>query len=316
MASPLAAVGKERSDLASLPSNVMRTMPYTTYIAVGSYAIIAGSEDAAWLELCLLMNEILNAVFKFIPARIVGKQASLLRRPAGAADSGIYPQHHPKVSSTSGMPSGHAQTSGLLGTILTCYVLDLRAAREPETVSMIDVRVHATASAHTVCAIAYVWILAAAVMLSRTRFGGPLRVSVGGRSIAQHTCLQVAVGAIIGVCLGFTAYWCHLRRSGWWLGLVAACTVLALATAGAYLAESLSERGLKRTSRESGGHSDSTADSSSPGNGSSPGASAESASETRNGESLVGSGVADRPAAYELVKTTDPAVMGDRKSVV
>ena len=27
------------------------------------------------VQLCLLMNEILNAVFKFIPARIVGKQA-------------------------------------------------------------------------------------------------------------------------------------------------------------------------------------------------------------------------------------------------
>eukprot|EP00439_Symbiodinium_sp_Y106_P072136 s30_g13.t1 len=80
------SIPSDRSDLASLPSNVMRTMPYTTYIAVGSYAIIVGSEDAAWLELCLLMNEILNAVFKFIPARIVGKQASLLRRPAGAAD--------------------------------------------------------------------------------------------------------------------------------------------------------------------------------------------------------------------------------------
>ncbi|CAE7256458.1 unnamed protein product, partial [Symbiodinium sp. CCMP2456] len=84
----------------------------------------------------------------------------------------------------SGMPSGHAQTSSLLGTILTCYILDLRAAREPETVSMVAVSVHAAMSAHTVCAIAYVWILAAAVMLSRTRLGGPLRVSVGGRSIA------------------------------------------------------------------------------------------------------------------------------------
>eukprot|EP00439_Symbiodinium_sp_Y106_P003306 s9059_g1.t1 len=95
------------------------------------------------------------------------------------------------------MPSGHAQTSGLLGTILTCYVLDLRAAQEPETVSMAAVRVNAAMSAQTVCAIAYVWMLGI--------FGFPKG------SKYQYS---------------------------WWLGLVAACTVLALATAGAYLAES------------------------------------------------------------------------------
>ncbi|CAJ1400383.1 unnamed protein product [Effrenium voratum] len=97
----LHAAQQERSDLWLLPSNVMRTMPYTAYIAVGSYAVIFVSADAALLEVCLLTNEILNALFKFLSTRVIGKEALLLRRPRGAADSGIYPQHFPRVSSSS-----------------------------------------------------------------------------------------------------------------------------------------------------------------------------------------------------------------------
>eukprot|EP00435_Cladocopium_sp_Y103_P007065 s2004_g2.t1 len=109
----------ELSDLRLLPSNVMRSLPYTAYIAVGSYAVICWSRAAALLEVCLLTNEILNA-------------ARWLRRPRGAADSGIYPQHFPKLSTSNGMPSGHAQTSTLLATIFTCYVLDLQPQADPE----------------------------------------------------------------------------------------------------------------------------------------------------------------------------------------
>ncbi|CAL1153876.1 unnamed protein product, partial [Cladocopium goreaui] len=64
----------ELSDLRLLPSNVMRTLPYTTYIAVGSYAVLCWSREAALLEVCLLTNEILNAVFKKLSTLLLGKE--------------------------------------------------------------------------------------------------------------------------------------------------------------------------------------------------------------------------------------------------
>ncbi|CAJ1400382.1 unnamed protein product [Effrenium voratum] len=109
------------------------------------------------------------------------------------------------------MPSGHAQTSALLATILTCNILDVRVAEGPELPGAFIAA--APADAGVILPLLYVWLVAFCVMLSRTRFGGPLAVNIGGRQVAQHTCLQILVGAVVGVFLGLAAFWVHLGQS-------------------------------------------------------------------------------------------------------
>merc|ERR1719476_1009162 len=98
-------------------------MPYTSYVAVLSYAAIYLSPEAAWLTGGLVLNEVLNAGIKWV-LRKLAPESSMLRRPDGAIDSGIYPQHYPRPSTTSGMPSGHSQTSCFLAVVLTGAVID------------------------------------------------------------------------------------------------------------------------------------------------------------------------------------------------
>lgn len=193
----LHAAQEERSDLQLLPSNVMRSMPYTAYIAVGSYALIFWSQEAALLEALLLSNELLNAFFKKLASKLVGKEARWIKRPRGAADSGIYPQHFPKMSTSSGMPSGHAQTSALLATVFTCHLLDLQPHMDPDLPGIST----SPLEAKNVVPLVYVWLVALCVMFSRTRFGGPLAVNIGGRAVVQHSCLQILIGASLGLSL-------------------------------------------------------------------------------------------------------------------
>ncbi|CAK8999265.1 unnamed protein product [Durusdinium trenchii] len=265
----LHAAQEERSDLQLLPSNVMRSMPYTAYIAVGSYALIFWSQEAALLEALLLSNELLNAFFKKLASKLVGKEARWIKRPRGAADSGIYPQHFPKMSTSSGMPSGHAQTSALLATVFTCFLeltpgalqsrfLVPQAVRREwkiqsfrclssknlelwETSHLLDLQPHmdpdlpgistSPLEAKNVVPLVYVWLVALCVMFSRTRFGGPLAVNIGGRAVVQHSCLQILIGASLGLSLGISGFWLYLGQGGWWLGLVVAVLVMSLVIA-------------------------------------------------------------------------------------
>ncbi|CAK8999263.1 unnamed protein product [Durusdinium trenchii] len=223
----LHAAQEERSDLQLLPSNVMRSMPYTAYIAVGSYALIFWSQEAALLEALLLSNELLNAFFKKLASKLVGKEARWIKRPRGAADSGIYPQHFPKMSTSSGMPSGHAQTSALLATVFTCHLLDLQPHMDPDLPGIST----SPLEAKNVVPLVYVWLVALCVMFSRTRFGGPLAVNIGGRAVVQHSCLQILIGASLGLSLGISGFWLYLGQGGWWLGLVVAVLVMSLVIA-------------------------------------------------------------------------------------
>mmetsp|Transcript_97772 Transcript_97772/g.296851 ORF Transcript_97772/g.296851 Transcript_97772/m.296851 type:complete len:276 (+) Transcript_97772:2-829(+) len=185
-------------------------MPYTAHVAVGSYAVAFWCPHAAWLELGLLLMEALNAGTKCGLRRLLGPRAELLRRPEGAMDSGIYPQHCPRASTSSGMPSGHSQSSAFLATVFSCSVL----RRWPED----SAREEASGSlgVGTVgLSLCYVWLLALSVMVSRTRFAGILAVRVEGRPVAHHTVLQVVVGAAIGCLLGVAAVEWHQGRS--WL---------------------------------------------------------------------------------------------------
>lgn len=212
-------------ETSSLPANLMRTMPYTSYVAVSSYAVIFMSVEAALLMGGLILNEVLNAGTKWLLRRVSGKDASLLRRPEGAVDSGIYPQHYPRPSTTSGMPSGHSQTAGFLAVVLTSIVQERYSTDAGELGDSADDMVLGRQSA--LVPILYIWLIALAVMVSRTQFGGPLAVRVDGRVVAHHTVLQVLVGAATGSLLGLAAVDWHSGRSCLlWLGL--ACVTLSL----------------------------------------------------------------------------------------
>jgi membrane-associated phospholipid phosphatase len=79
------------------------------------------------------------------------------------ASAGIFPTHNPKLSTTSGMPSGHSQTAVFLAVVL-------HAKAKPGKAGL-----------------AFLAAMAAAVLISRTKYGGPLAVAVNG---PLHTLLQ------------------------------------------------------------------------------------------------------------------------------
>lgn len=195
-------------DHFSIPANIMRTMPYTSYVAVGSYAAIFFSAEAAWLLCGLGLNEVLNAGLKAALRKVFGAENSILRRPEGAVDSGIYPQHYPRPSSSSGMPSGHSQTAGFLAAILMMKVSD---AVDDSELGEGDEALPVA----WLLRLSYICLIALAVMISRTHFGGPLSLRVDGRTVAHHTVFQVIVGACIGLQLGFAAFAWY---SGHWTG--------------------------------------------------------------------------------------------------
>lgn len=180
------------SDGQHLLPNLMRVMPYTAYISVGSYAVVFACSEAGWLFSALMSNEVLNFALKkgFVMA---ASGSELLQRPKGAMDSGIFPQHFPMASTSSGMPSGHSQTSAFLATVLTHKVLQ-------------NVSCHVSSCwPQFAVSLGYVWSVAVLVMLSRTRFAGIFSVRISGRPVAHHTVLQVLAGACIGATLGHAA---------------------------------------------------------------------------------------------------------------
>lgn len=208
----------------SLLSNVMRTMPYTMYIATGSYAIIFGSGNASWFLVGQFGNECVVHVLKKVLQMVAGKDHVIVRRPSGAADSGIYPQHNPTASTSSGMPSGHSQMSAFAASVLSHEVwIDAGCEHLHCTVRPV---------AAAVASVSFLWVVAALVMTSRTRHGGILAVRVHGKIIAQHSTIQVIVGAAFGGCLGeAAAEWQRSRPIGLWMGtavVVFLLTVLAV----------------------------------------------------------------------------------------
>jgi len=230
----------EKAEANALPANLMRTMPYTAYVAVASYAAVFLSSNAAWLMLALVVGEVLNYTMKTCLRALVGPEATLLRRPDGAADSGIYPQHYPRESLSSGMPSGHGQTSAFLSTVFTRHILERRWYSCATSCSIWEV----------VLPICYVWLIAILVMVSRSRFAGVLGVRIDGRLVAHHTVLQVMVGATIGMCLGNSTFeW--FSGHGWLVWFWPPPVILLLTAAGAVL-----DQRYVRTHDNSSGGSD------------------------------------------------------------
>lgn len=223
-----------------MPPNIMRTMPITIYLAVGGYAAAFRSREAAWLELGLLCNELLNFSIKWSLRKIVGPHAELLRRPEGAMDSGLYPQREPKRSTSSGMPSGHSQTVGFLAASISPAVMagsqGAADARLVDSLQLVD----GESPLGPALSLTLVWFLALVVALSRTQFGGLLQVQVSGRRVAQHTLLQVTVGLLLGGLLGRAACTWHYGLR-WWPWVVAALGLLLLVLSAALLWDRLVE---------------------------------------------------------------------------
>lgn len=239
----------EKSEARALPANLLRTAPYTAYVAVGSYAVIFGSRRGAWLEAGLLLNEVLNAGLKWALKAVVGKDSQLLRRPRGAADSGIYPQHRPQLSTSSGMPSGHAQTSVFLAVLLSREVLHQHASPCADAglqggmpggaggeACLALVSAEAPLWSTATVPLCYVWLIALLVIVSRTRLGGPLglAVRVDGRPVAQHSFLQVVAGGLLGGLLGDAAgNFLDGKAESVWRGFLGVVVVLACILAAA-----------------------------------------------------------------------------------
>jgi len=223
-------------EASAIPANIMRTMPYTSYVAVASYAAIFLSKGALWLLGALIANEVLNAGTKWLLRR-VAPEATLLRRPDSAMDSGIYPQHYPRPSTTSGMPSGHAQTAALLLVLLAGIADTAEGGRMDDASGWGNVL--------NCLPWVYLSLMASAVMVSRTRFGGSLAVRVDGRIVAHHTVLQVLVGAALGACLGLAAWeWYAGRPFLVWLGIYIGIVML-VALAAIMDARTVRKRGDK-----------------------------------------------------------------------
>lgn len=179
----------EASDASSLLANIFRTFPYTIYIATGSYAACFGSIHAATLFGALLGQEAFNHLAKKTCKLIFGKDNATMKRPPGAMDTGIYPQHQPKTSTTQGMPSGHSQTSWFICTVMIQDILQSSRSGLGQLFSCL-----------------FAVVVASLVSISRTKHGGKLCVHVNGVQRPPHTTLQVLVGAVLGIILGFVAY--------------------------------------------------------------------------------------------------------------
>ena len=125
-----------------------------------------------------------NAALKAASRACFGNR-SWSRRPLGAQACGPFGEDY-------GMPSGHAQSVGLLAGFFTLYLL-LRRDSPPAPSS----RGKGGEAAHTAFLVALVWALAFAVSAQRVS--------------SCHTAAQVAAGFGVGVTLGAGAWVVYAR---------------------------------------------------------------------------------------------------------
>jgi len=193
----------EASDVKPMWANIVRTLPYTAYTSCFVYSVIFESQPAAALTAGLILNEAVNHLEKAL-LKALFPDSAILKRPAGAMDTAIFPAHKPKISTTQGMPSGHSQTAWFLATVLADNIFREYQQRS----AMGDAGSGALVSC--VARSLFVWGGAVLVSASRTSHGGRFCVSVDGVMRPPHTVLQVVVGGVIGVLFAAIALsWYH-----------------------------------------------------------------------------------------------------------
>ena len=107
----------EKAEASHVLANILRTTPYVAYTAALTVGLVYPESGGLKLFGALVANEGLNHGLKALIVQILGKN-ELTARPKGARDCGIYPQHRPQASYSSGMPSGHSQTACFLAGML------------------------------------------------------------------------------------------------------------------------------------------------------------------------------------------------------
>jgi len=132
---------------------------------------------AVILGLSSLLNQVLKEyVFKAIMDKdefpILGKGT----RPEGAKDCSDFIDPDNRISSSYGMPSGHAQTSALFGTFMILMIINERYSDKLKIVKCL-----------------VILALTFGIMISRVHF-------------KCHTFQQVTVGGIIGSMIGLGAF--------------------------------------------------------------------------------------------------------------
>ena len=125
------------------------------------------------MGLSSLLNQVLKEyIFKPIMDEdefpVLGKGT----RPKGAKDCSDFIDPDNRISSSYGMPSGHAQTSALFGTFMILMIINERYSNKLKIMKCL-----------------FVFALTLAIMMSRVHFG-------------CHTIQQVTVGGILGSIIG------------------------------------------------------------------------------------------------------------------
>jgi hypothetical protein len=162
--------------------NVLRTLPYTAYQASFVVGLLWPETQSLRFFVALMLQEGLNHGLKIVIKALL--PARITDRPKGAMDTGIYPSNVPKLSGSSGMPSGHSQT----GTFLCYYLLQMA---KPAAAGQI-----------------FIYGTTALLLLSRTKYGGKsISAHVEGKEITGcHTVAQVVAGGLLGAVLGHFSY--------------------------------------------------------------------------------------------------------------
>jgi membrane-associated phospholipid phosphatase len=177
----------EKAESTKILANLLRTAPYTFYVASLSCGFVFPDSIGMNLFYALVFCELSNHLMKHVLKRALGVEYTA--RPKGAIDCGIYPQHNPRLSLSSGLPSGHSQTAGFLFALMMRHINE-RLEPEQQIVPTI-----------------FVSLFAFLIVLSRTKYGGPfISISVRGKVPGCHTIFQVAMGSIIGIVLGYLAF--------------------------------------------------------------------------------------------------------------
>lgn len=184
----------EKAESAFVLVNILRTSPYSVYLCALGMGLMYPNSGSINLFYALVVNEAVNHSLKLIVKKVFGKN-KLTARPEGAKDCGIYPQQFPTLSTSSGMPSGHAQTTTFLASVLLQHRNVFHGY--PIFTSPLSFDSGTT----------FIWVFSSLVLISRTKHGGQyLSPSVGGVVNGCHTVLQVVLGGIIGVFMGWYAF--------------------------------------------------------------------------------------------------------------
>ncbi len=174
--------------------NLVATTPYSIAVAGLFASLVSQNPVGMYVLMMFATTEVLNGVvIKPLTKKIAGNSETIAR-PGGKSNvtfgsnpkgCGIY--YEGKASTSSGMPSGHAQSMGLFGVFFTLYIL-AKIKRDKKVDNDVDVSKY-------YASIVGVWIIALVVILHRS----PLWSNC-------HSPLQLLFGSGIGGLLGWGFY--------------------------------------------------------------------------------------------------------------